>query len=1290
MSEDFPKKSPVVIRGNSEVSKQNAVQRMSSLANIYRSVSSPINVQAKEREKIEPGKPRHFRCINGAEYVVEPPCQGSVPPPNTPPPKIPVFLGPDGTLFDLSYTPILDRSPVDSDKWQYISDLPQLGGAQPIPPFPDSENFSSYLDYEQAVLDWRMTVVDILGFLQLPHPVGRFYYRPKVVASSGFNRDELTASEVDPHSTSSGPIDENSENTRDDSTDGSDPSEADSRKKISVSSDTNLDSDSEFLEEMKKWIMDRDPWDTSLVPPEPHPSCFNNFKDYEDALKRWSNYACSVVQVIPPHPNQLRTIISLIPKGEKRGNRWEHLITSSDTSEEEATKPLSIKISIKERHVLPDPVYEVFKPEFTKPLFPLFGHSYPKTKRSLKRPPQFVVESYFQTVSTILSHRLKVFPKRKTYVLPVTSRKRGTLPRLTRGVVDRGMEDFISTAVLRLDFDSEDLPSSYYFPRGAEGKDLEFRTAKDDLASFSYKKLAFDKKKSDTALTLSPTTSGSSILNGPSSSSSSGGTNNTFGCYDSYYISRSCRGYIANYGYINEVREQILRLKYCDYHDCFNSWNYPALDSDLVSRFLSNDIQDVTASAFSIDDLIRILKGNAFLDQFHQILSEAIPSTTEYEDYADEESPTYSTLFLSVVKTDNWSLLLKILQDTSSKITHSKVSLFVCHVLGTSKIGRDVLQRMATSFDVWSLYWTTYAATFFLQIPTDIYPYHPTTWSLVLNKFSSLGPPGLCKLTQAIWTYYYLSVINSTISSKNVLLTIVNLKPSLNETMEATLSVITSGLREMSNYCEKIWTLIQSRSSSVSNLSTFIMIQLLRLPASSVLDLLLKEGKLIECVRLAARSKFSHTQYAVERIWQILLQKPYVDYLYSAYEQDNKKIDEDLCNFSSKQISPLLPRLVMDMIERATEKVGPENLQRMTFLLGSGLFHRLLKKVTTAKTLEKPHEFASYVLRLLGKVYFQNNLLLASEEFKSKKESTRSLALMLTPPELQTVINFLASPEPKKDLVRILTVKENLLNCLRYLLKVPKIFEILKKESGFYVKLVSFCRDGKLPSLNHSAWHTFYHILKYHPGTIEYLDKNQKILATFMDIIGTSSGNAVIINSLHYISKLFLLPSEEQKKIAAGRVTIREERDVKSIEKDIKYLVNFFITRHQFIKIHMIYKKIVPPSSAGSSVSSSSGSLPNNSPSTGSGITSSISNPTNTSSLAEALQSPEDSPISTSNSHKEVVRYFPGGPFSKLAFFYEVLTTAPVCQKLYKETLRNAEYRDGISKVSEMFTPKNS
>jgi len=204
-------------------------------------------------------------------------------------------------------------------------------------------------------------------------------------------------------------------------------------------------------------------------------------------------------------------------------------------------------------------------------------------------------------------------------------------------------------------------------------------------------------------------------------------------------------------------------------------------------------------------------------------------------------------------------------------------------------------------------------------------------------------------------------------------------------------------------------------------------------------------------------------------------------------------------------------------------------------------------------------------------------------------------------------------------------VKTNMTSVLQSLLKVPEIFEFIKNDLSFYTKLVHFCREPNV-EYNRKAFQLLFQLVRYHHGVLDHLIKIN-LLQPFLEIVGTSAGNGVIMNGLHYLSKLFSLNIEEAKRMEGGKPNSRNEATVKTFEKDVKTICKFFKERRLFIKIQMIYMRFQEPPS------------------------------------------------------------FPGQLFQELAHFYHTVAYTPTCQKLYKDINKYPEYREGIAKVKQMYTP---
>jgi hypothetical protein len=153
--------------------------------------------------------------------------------------------------------------------------------------------------------------------------------------------------------------------------------------------------------------------------------------------------------------------------------------------------------------------------------------------------------------------------------------------------------------------------------------------------------------------------------------------------------------------------------------------------------------------------------------------------------------------------------------------------------------------------------------------------------------------------------------------------------------------------------------------------------------------------------------------------------------------------------------------------------------------------------------------------------------------------------------------------------------------CTLFFLSFFFHFSFVFSSNCYYYRLISFCKDGKNLIFNKTAWKLFYQLIHYHkvshsltpspthsyshlrthtshshlsltpthshphltPTTHTYsltptphntphtvlnllqdaIDQfeKSKVLAQFLDILGTNSGNNILLNSLHYTYKVF-------------------------------------------------------------------------------------------------------------------------------------------------------------------------
>lgn len=249
--------------------------------------------------------------------------------------------------------------------------------------------------------------------------------------------------------------------------------------------------------------------------------------------------------------------------------------------------------------------------------------------------------------------------------------------------------------------------------------------------------------------------------------------------------------------------------------------------------------------------------------------------------------------------------------------------------------------------------------------------------------------------------------------------------------------------------------------------------------------------------------------------------------------------------------------------------------------------------------------------------------------------------------------------------------KRGLLICLRHFLKSATIFEAVKQENEFHSTLASLCRSPPYAT-NTEAWRCLYQMVKFHPGTVDYLVKN-KFLHLYFEGLGSYGssdklqGLIMTQNALKYTTKLFSLNS-----------------DTASLSKQ---------------KSAGALPPLSPNGSSSSIGSSSSSSSTERTTSSGS-LNAANSNPSLASLVAplspkHSSQHPDAKALSQFiiNSHvfikfhviyKKLSELDAGAAYAELISFYYALLTHPNCKKLLKATSKNDSFREGISYVGSL------
>jgi len=102
------------------------------------------------------------------------------------------------------------------------------------------------------------------------------------------------------------------------------------------------------------------------------------------------------------------------------------------------------------------------------------------------------------------------------------------------------------------------------------------------------------------------------------------------------------------------------------------------------------------------------------------------------------------------------------------------------------------------------------------------------------------------------------------------------------------------------------------------------------------------------------------------------------------------------------------------------------------------------------------------------------------------------------------------------------------------------------------------------------------------------------------------------------------MTERSEKKLGARKLTIRGEKDIKSMKKDVKTICSNFINHHLFVYMHMVYMRVFQVHQI-------------------------------------------------------------GAPAQELAKFYHAIATVPACSKLNQFLLKHNDFKEEFTKVLEMF-----
>eukprot|EP00026_Physarum_polycephalum_P003328 Phypoly_transcript_03338.p1 GENE.Phypoly_transcript_03338~~Phypoly_transcript_03338.p1 ORF type:complete len:485 (+),score=63.51 Phypoly_transcript_03338:623-2077(+) len=418
---------------------------------------------------------------------------------------------------------------------------------------------------------------------------------------------------------------------------------------------------------------------------------------------------------------------------------------------------------------------------------------------------------------------------------------------------------------------------------------------------------------------------------------------------------------------------------------------------------------------------------------------------------------------------ENLRQILELLEHSADDLVRGKVSVLLSSILSAQR-GHTwvalVIENYVDHEDLESLYRFAQAANFLSIKPYDIYPYRPNLHTPVIKKVFQNGP--VQTIVVQVYLYYYLGIITK-----------LSTHPDIVEWLQAKRKEVSDQMAQGIQK-DKIFLVsdlfkgISHRSSTLSNHFLFIVTQLLHCYDLAIQKVLRSpDVGLVAGVRNLAISKFVHTQYAARRLFDILLEDPWRDFLLTEIDKSKTFFEDLTCSTRNNDAPSLLSTLMLTVVESAMANIptAKDQLKNFSgaFLLSDDLFHTALNYITKTKNMDARLENVSLFLEIVSKALFIHGLAEASDKLKTTTKNKMEKAqesVQISLADIQQITTFIHKITASDKY----SVRTSMLNCLRHLLKHSRTFDFLKKETHIHLRLINFCKDGKSMVFNRTAW----------------------------------------------------------------------------------------------------------------------------------------------------------------------------------------------------------------------------
>eukprot|EP01156_Anaeramoeba_ignava_P023085 Anaeramoba_ignava/c21302_g1_i1.p1 GENE.c21302_g1_i1~~c21302_g1_i1.p1 ORF type:complete len:1280 (-),score=443.77 c21302_g1_i1:143-3982(-) len=1132
------------------------------------------------------------------------------------------------------------------------------------PKFPKAEDFKTFSDFEQAIIDWENEMNRILGVIRLPEIIGCIRPRPylyqdqtekqfdigersSVTESERLSSDQKKFSDSGRKSSTDIRSSFTKESAKTSLSKQSDLFD-DKKKSISLEDDRirlqKGDKLPDFFEDTHLVMTDHESWRNNLIPIEPEESHYDTFEEFEAAYKKWAQTIVKTTPQLPPHSTQLSEMYGLITANEIDERMRKR-------KEEENARLFKERVKRTKKKQIPEInryYYWISKLNLGLSLSLICTGNLAienlsflvlkKTKEQIKEEERIhkqKVEKNEQLEKEKAKQREKSKKQNENediiLKLSMTHEDRDKLENISEHkkkhqqpilIMDENTKSLVKEFLQKI-IDKKNKNHEFYrtLTQPIIGK-IHGTLPKNLLNSPNNQ--VNEQKGGLMQTSISSFYLRRTDLTGPMINSSMDCPSEIDGVPVFFSIPRYNISEPIDLKKINDLTvrnhlktdlaiiENELRLDHIQYW--YHPSRFPKEKFEEQKQLINEIIQ--RSPTFTIENVRQILCIEMCIDQFLGLLSQTV-------NYQNREI-SYLGLFVSCLDANNFEQILQLFEETLSLKIHAQISKFVGAVL-QENVSKQIFEKYLLDRDLNNLYYIAYAMNFFTPIPSPLFPRTPELRSISNILFSTES----LSIEQSILAHYYLKIIWNGLQRdpQNFANAITQIQQYLKNLQNSFVMTIQSNPKFLT---EEIFAKITSRSILISGYYLILFIYLIR-ANDPVINEIMSQMNLIE--KIKKTTKLTHIQFSKTQIWKELISSFYFkQFLIKHYSQSVDTIIKELQpppkpetsdQEENKKASDFVVLLRL-FLHKAFSEIKIQSDIMNSPIATPNLYFELFKHLENLVKQNYANETLIHISAIIKNIvdaFYRSNNIEVSEKDKKTIIMASSLKkkMIISEKNILDILAIVASAPHSLD-----EMKRKLIASLTYILRNDQIFQLVVESNSFFPQFINLFRDCKDYELSRQLWKIYYHSIKYHNDVVNHLKKINH-LKSMIELVSTSSDRSVTDVGLKVLHKILTMNQREEIRIQKGKDPSRllTKDPLKKMEKDIKMFSDFFEKNTLFVKIHMIYKNFGDD--------------------------------------------------------------FPGQKFVNLAHVYHAITTNPLCSKFYRECIKKPDYKTGLEKIRGFF-----